>query len=275
MRKTTQLLLAAGVITLFTAAVEAAPVLVYEWFHPHNRVRDVLLIERDEERGLITRVRTFRYTPERRPVSTEELLAEGELIAETRLLEESGETLRYKRDTGSREDEIEFRVSDRSILFQPGEDGSQFSYQINPDRVSADYARDGEKFAELSFEFGSIIYSNSLGDQVFLVDESGTYRAGIWRVKDLQQRTQVTLRQDGSYILETPNYGDPIPFLSRHEVWARPGPRVDLTTAIINGALLPLGAFEYLFPFFAPTPQEVLAAAREGEQGRRAEDRAR
>jgi hypothetical protein len=95
----------------------------------------------------------------------------------------------------------------------------------------------------------------------FAYEEGERFVSVSTRTPTVEHNATVQTDGQGYYKIEMPPYGDPGEFSHRIEVWTDRPSRGTLWSAAINSYLLPAGTFDFIFPFFAPTPQEILEQA--------------
>jgi hypothetical protein len=103
------------------------------------------------------------------------------------------------------------------------------------------------------------------GRTSFEYDGTGNFTRATITNPQAELNAAVSEIGSNQFVVEMPSYGDPIPFSHRFELWLYSDIEYDLIDAAINSYLLPAGTFDFIFPFFAPTPQEVFEQAAAGE----------
>lgn len=253
------------VIGLDAASSESlSTIAVYVWGPINNRVLLIAEIEVDDESGLIQSIRYSDNCASERP--NLEAVPDDCHEAGRLYLKQSDEThLTYEMNRRDREGEIRFVTRSESLSvssdFFQGERRIEFSPEGDAYTVIRAESASYQVRAEQTY-----LSVNSPRRSTFFLYEAGTKLTSVSsRTPSVRRQATVQTDGEGYYKIEMPPYGDPGEFSHRIEVWTDRPSRGTLRSAAINSYLLPAGTFDFIFPFFAPTPQEILQQASSRE----------
>lgn len=253
-------------ITISSQTFAVSPqqsILVYVWGPVNNRVLRVVQITVDPRSHLIQEALIYDNLGDDRPDPASFIESVSRVGSIAAVSTDSGE-LRYVLDEKHRSGTISFIPEPHDIRVTRDYAESDVTIRFKEDRRGYSAESNGTLDYDLKVEDAGITFD--FGEQVRVFEFSGgTYKAvllknGPWRAEGI-----VSSQSPGHYIIEMPPYGDPGEFSHRIEVWTDKASRGTLRSAAINSYLLPAGTFDFIFPFFAPTPQEVFQQAAAGE----------
>ena len=237
-----------------------AKTLVFVWGPINNRVLQIAEIQTDSDSGLITEVRLYDNSGVRRP-STTDYAEQATLVREHKLVTRTDRVLEYMLIDSQDQQLLRFVVTDEQIVVTG--DGFEHSRRIvfHSDSLGYEVYTGSVLAYQLRAEQESLrLVANELETQYIYTGEvldkvSRRYKDTVPRIASVDGASS------GHIVVEMPSYGDPGEFSHRIELWPYEMPRVTLESAAINSYILPSSIVSLIFPFFAPTPQEILEQA--------------
>lgn len=252
-------------ITLGAAYAETwePEMTVYEWGAMNNRVLTVMEYIFDEETGLVEELRMYDNGSVQRPELTAERDPES-LIGRARLVSRTDSEIRYESWGRYISDNIRFQFRDYGLLISADNWDSPVRVEFDDDGRGYTKWRDEESISALAVTETKVTTEGSgNGRRLELIyDEDGNYTLSRQTRGEYSWEATVQPGPEGYYLVEMPPYGDPADFSERWEVWTDRRSRGSLLSGVVNSYFLGWSGDEYIWPFFLPTPGEILAEPR-------------
>lgn len=248
-----------GIVIPKASATDFRSVLFF-WGPINDRVLSMAEVELSPETGIIDSIKLYDNLGPRRP-SYADYSETARLVGENKLIRRTDNSLEYALMDSKGEGVLRFEWQDGFLLASGY--GLDRPRKIFIDSDSLGYL----VYTEGGLAYGLRAENSSIkliaGEfETLYVYRDGTLRTISQQYTGLKARTaMVELEADNYAIVEMPPYGDPGEFSHRIEIWADALFQGTLTSAAINSYLLPSSELHFIFPFFAPTPQEILEQA--------------
>ncbi len=245
-------------ILAFEASADSA--VVRFWGAQNNRILRVALLEVDSSSGVVRTVQIYGSCQDANP-SLDRLEAECVMTRSVNILQHDKDTLVYQVVEGASRGIMTFKCLGQVVeITSDFFDGSR-EIKFSGKGTSYIVTNAGRQVFSLETGPSRLVVNTAIGLTEFLYRDGETYESS-WLVGGPNGlEAAVTTDGSGYYKIEMPSYGDPGEFSHRIEVWTDRPSRGTLRSAAINSYLLPAGTFDFIFPFFAPTPQEILEQA--------------
>jgi hypothetical protein len=238
--------------------------VVYVWGAVNDRVLKIAEIKTNNRSGMIEKVRLYDNTGADRP-SLPNYRDGAVLQSITELIDTSSGTYEYEIRDRNGAKRLLFEDHTNTVVIRSPKLGLNTSISFLPDTDGFTACEEGRRQYVVAIEPSAVQFSSSDRKTIFEY-RHGSIRRIVSRYSSGRERiATVTGAINGHYIIEMPPYGDPGEFSHRIEIWTDRPSRGTLRSAAINSYLLPAGTFDFIFPFFAPTPQEVFEQAAAGE----------